>query len=64
MTGHQIVYNMKNIIIGLMILQLTLMGVGVYQLANNQIGIGSFNLFFNLVFFFVNVNTLSRIDNE
>lgn len=55
---------LKGVIILVMVVQVILMCVGILQLSAHHIGIGLFNLIVNLVFFFVNVNTLKRIKNS
>lgn len=55
---------MKIAIIILMIIQIVLFIFGVKFLIEGKIFYGLFNTIINFIFFFVNVNTLKRLNNN
>ena len=53
---------MKKFVIGLMVIQVLLLGVGIYQLIDGKLIFGLFNVVLNSIFFMVNLDTLKEIN--
>ena len=64
MYKHLKINNMKALVIVVMIVQLLLITLGVYDLFNGKIEFGLFLILFNGAFFGLNIVTLGRLINN
>ena len=54
---------MKKILISLMIVQVLLFAIGVWQFSDGKLFFGLFNVVLNTAFFVVNIYTLKRVSD-
>ena len=54
---------MKKVLIPLMIIQVLLFAIGIWQLSEGKLFFGLFNVVLNTAFFVVNIYTLKRVSD-